>query len=612
MSLFFPHQVRTDHPRVTQVLTLGFTLLVLLLVAMLGIGLYATKENLRIARDEVFPHTYKAVYTYTMLEAIRDRMAILTAIVNERDSGQLEQLVHNYHEQAHRFGEARRALMAMPLEDHEKGVLERQKVYIGQAVDIQNKVVDLVYFQGYEEALELLAGEGNTSQQRVVATLTDLLNYQTKESVEFISRSQTNSRIISNILLISGTIAIFLAIAVAFYVVRRITRLFLRLQAVSRDQQQTLHDLEFEKLALDEHAIVSITDVDGRITYANQKFQEISGYPLEDLLGNTHRIINSGLHPREFFRDMWQTITSKKIWHGIICNRDRDGGEYWVNTTIVPYIDANGEIARYLSIRTDVTPVQLAYQKLEETNIKLLQVMQGLEQAYEVKSQLISNLNHELRTPLNSIMGGASMLEESGLNAEQKEYLGFVLEGGYRMKAMVEELLDFSSIDSTSAFDATEAFVLTHAIEILVQAEERHAGTKRITLETHIDNDLPAQLTGNKQAFDSIFSRILNNAIKFSQDGNVRIHVSLDHMNMNSLWIKFKIADDGIGIPENMKDRIFSPFAQVDGSFTRNYEGAGLGLTIAKGLVEKLSGSIGMESEQGKGSLFWFILPFSK
>ena len=129
MSLFFPNQVRTDHPRVTQVLTLGFTLLVLLLVAMLGIGLYATKENLRIARDEVFPHTYKAVYTYTMLEAIRDRMAILTAIVNERDSGQLEQLVHNYHEQAHRFGEARRALMAMPLEDHEKGVLERQNAW---------------------------------------------------------------------------------------------------------------------------------------------------------------------------------------------------------------------------------------------------------------------------------------------------------------------------------------------------------------------------------------------------------------------------------------------------------------------------------------------------
>lgn len=607
-----PEKVRTDYPRVTQVLILGFTLLVVLLVATLAIGLYATKENLRIARDEVFPHNYKSVYTYTMLEAIRERMANLTAIVNERDISRLESLVRSYHEQAYRFGEARRALLAMNLDAHEKQVLDIQKDYIGQAVYIQDSVVDLVYFEEYDEALRILAEQGSAVQKRVVDTLTDLLTYQTKASVDSITRAQKNSRIISNILVGSGAVAIFLALAVAVYVVRRITRLFRSLQAVTRDQEQTLHDLEFEKSAIDEHAIVTITDVNGRITFANQKFQEISGYRLEELLGKTHRILNSGTHTKEFFRDLWQTISSKQVWHGTICNRAKDGSPYWVNTTIMPYIDANGDIARYLSIRTDVTPVQLAYKKLEETNIRLLQVMQGLEQASEVKSQLISNLNHELRTPLNSILGGASMLEDSGLSSEQKEYLGFVLVGGQKMKSMVEELLDFSSIENAGVFDALEVFDLPHAIGILVQAEEQHSKKHRIHIKIDFEDEMPHQVTGSKQAVEVIFSRILNNAIKFNRDANVTIRVSLDHENASTLWIRFEIADDGIGIPANMKDKIFDPFAQVDGSYTRKYEGAGLGLTIAKGLVEKLSGSIGLESETAKGSTFWFILPFSK
>jgi len=142
--------------------------------------------------------------------------------------------------------------------------------------------------------------------------------------------------------------------------------------------EQTLHELEFQKFALDQHAIVSIADRTGKIIYANEKLSSVSQYSREELLGQDHRLLNSGYHPHEFFREMWQTIGRGEIWHGEVCNRAKDSSYYWVDSTIVPFMDDKGKPLRYVSIRTDIT----GRKKLEEA-------LQGQRDFYERISETL-------------------------------------------------------------------------------------------------------------------------------------------------------------------------------------------------------------------------------
>src|SRR5215210_1420499 len=197
--------------------------------------------------------------------------------------------------------------------------------------------------------------------------------------------------------------------------------------------RRSLKELADLKFALDESAIVAITDQTGRITYVNDKFCEISGYSREELLGQDHRIINSGYHPKEFIRDLWRTIAQGQIWRGELRNRAKDGSFYWVDTTIVPFLDDRGKPRQYLAIRSDVTQRKVAEAQLMD------------QAALTQLGQLAAVVAHEVRNPIAGVRGTLQVMRgRASIDEQDRRIMDAMIERMDMLNEKVEDLLRFS------------------------------------------------------------------------------------------------------------------------------------------------------------------------
>lgn len=486
-------------------------------------------------------------------------------------------------------------------------------------------------------------------------------------------------------------------------------------------QNRLMHELEYQKFALDQHAIVSVTDAAGRIIYANQKFSEISQYTEQELLGQNHRILNSGYHERAFFRQMWETISAGRVWQGEIRNRSKSGRYYWVGTTIVPFLDEAGKPCQYVSIRAEITHIKETEERfrrgqvyanigtwdwdiqsgglfwserigplfgyaegeletsyanflaavhpedrqyvvdsvnacveqgaayniehrviwpdgtivwLKETGdvvrdadgrpLHMLGVVQDItprkraeeevlrardeaERANQAKSEFLARMSHELRTPLNAILGFGQLLEsdpDAPLSASQLENVGLILKAGWHLLALINEVLDLAKIEAgnidMSIEDVGVNEVLAECLSIISPlAEQRNVEVVDCPCEAS-----SCVVHADRVRLKQVLLNLLANAIKYNRDGG---KVTVRYQASAPGRLRISVADTGVGLMPEQQKNLFQPFNRL-GAEHGEEQGTGIGLIIARHMVELMGGSVGVESEPGRGSMFWIEL----
>lgn len=375
----------------------------------------------------------------------------------------------------------------------------------------------------------------------------------------------------------------------------------------NEELEHSRFQLERYRSALDAFCIVAVTDSKGVIVEVNQKFCDISGYSQEELLGKTHRVVKSGVHPKEFFEEMWATISSGHIWRGEICNRNKDGHLYYVDTLIMPFRDRDQRIERYIAIRHDIT-----HRKMLAVELKRL--AKEAQLAAEAKSLFLANMSHEIRTPMNAIIGMTGLLLDMKIKNEQREFIDIIRQSGEQLLSLINDILDFSKIESGYMELESSPVDWRECVESSLDLVAGQASQKKLDLIYWIDPLVPPSFLGDVTRLRQVLVNLLSNGVKFTSKGEIFVSCALkysDTAGETKKLLHVAVRDSGIGISEESRHRLFEIFTQIDPSTTRKHGGTGLGLAISKRLVELMGGRIWFESELGKGSSFEFEIPIT-
>jgi PAS domain S-box-containing protein len=387
--------------------------------------------------------------------------------------------------------------------------------------------------------------------------------------------------------------------------------------ALPDSPQSLLKQLSDFKFALDEAAIVAITDAQGRITYVNDTFCKISKYSREALLGQTHRIINSGYHPRSFFRDMWNTISKGRVWKGEVKNRAQDGTYYWVDTTIVPFMDeASGKPVQFIAIRKDITylkriegELRLLNEELEKRvavrTRELEETIAQLRESERLRETFVSALTHDLRTPLVAERRVLELMDAQRDKLPDKlaPLTQHLIRNNEDLLALVNKLLETYQYESGRGRLLVEPISLPDLVRASVDKLQPLAHSKGIAVAVELAPTLPC-LSGDLHQLQRVLVNLIGNALENVQAGGwVRVSAEQD----GEVAIRLVVADNGPGIPPEVLPHLFDRYFLVQQ--TRKKIGSGLGLSICKMIVELHGGSIAVESAVGEGTRFCIVLP---
>ncbi|MEK6283877.1 MAG: ATP-binding protein [Acidobacteriota bacterium] len=373
----------------------------------------------------------------------------------------------------------------------------------------------------------------------------------------------------------------------------------------SESLERSLKELAEIKFALDQSTIVAITDPRGTINYVNDQFCRISKYSRDELLGQDHRIINSGYHPKEFIRSLWTTIAGGKVWKGELRNSAKDKSIYWVDTTIVPFLDGSGRPYQYVAIRHDITRLKLAEEQIRQQAADLMRAAQ-----LSFVGELAAGLAHEIKNPLAGIQGAVDILiRRRDPNDPELEALEGVRHQVERIDGTVRALLDRArprplNRTHTSLTELTQRAVNVARAQLTGGATFRHR--TRIEFEPPMaDIEL---LADAGQVEDAVLNLIINALEAIEAEGEVKVSISRAESDSEVETEEeaiIDVSDNGRGIGEQDLASIFNPFV------TTTQGGTGLGLPAVRRIARAHGGRVEVRSTLGKGSTFTFHLPMN-
>ncbi len=283
------------------------------------------------------------------------------------------------------------------------------------------------------------------------------------------------------------------------------------------------------------------------------------------------------------------------------------GAVDFISKPIKPAI-LQGKVKVFLDLYRQAEQLRQLLHEKEQTNKDLKEAKEKAEYATYTKSMFLANMSHEIRTPLNGIIGMTEILENSELTKDQKKNLEIIKISGENLLSIINDILDFSKIEAGQIELDVFPFDLEKQLNTVYNLLKFKADDRHIYLKIEIDDNVPRYIRSDSLRINQILINLINNAIKFTERGGVIIKVKLSTKKNAGSIIKFEVQDTGIGIPKEKQGTIFQNFTQADASTTRKYGGTGLGLAISKKLAYMLGGEIGLNSEPGKGSVFWFTV----
>jgi len=388
------------------------------------------------------------------------------------------------------------------------------------------------------------------------------------------------------------------------------------LNELNTSVKDALRESEYRLIALDQHAIVSMTDTKGKIIFVNERFVNISGYREDELLGKNHRMLKSGKHDSAFYKNMWATISSGKIWSGQICNKAKQSDNYWLEATIVPFLNEKGLPYKYVSVRTDITKIKESEEYARKSELALLEAKKEADRANAAKSNFLSSMSHELRTPINAINGFAQLIKLDCREKEderKKDNAQEIIKAGNHLLELINDVLDLAKVESEKIDLLIEQVnVLDVMLECIswlhVNIERRKINLsyqfngKDISFEDLLV--MKIMLDVDRKRLKQIILNLLSNAVKYNRDEG---SIVFSYESSND-FLKFNIRDTGKGLSDENLEKLFKSFSRLDEEHG-DIEGSGIGLVITKKLVELMGGTIGVDSELGAGSIFWVELP---
>jgi PAS domain S-box-containing protein len=367
--------------------------------------------------------------------------------------------------------------------------------------------------------------------------------------------------------------------------------------------QKSLKEIADYKYALDESSIIAITDQKGIIKYVNDNFCRISKYSREELIGQDHRIINSGYHPGDFIHDLWVTIANGKIWKGELKNKAKDGTIYWVDTTIVPLLDERSKPYQYLAIRADITERKKGEEEIIKLNTeleeKVIKRTEELQSASREMEAFTYSVSHDLRAPLRGIIGFTTILEEdysSKLDEEAKRITGIIKNNTMKMGHLIDDLLAFSRTGKQELLKTD-----IDSNEMVNEIIEESTRPGKIDWNIH---SLPA-VKADRNTIRQVWINLITNAVKYSRNREkARIEIG-SHSRKNDTV--FYVKDNGVGFDEQYKEKLFKVFQRLHGP--EEFEGSGVGLALVEKIVSRHGGNVWAEGKEDEGACYYFSLP---